>query len=131
MTLPEVLVAAVILTGSSGAALQTWSLAARSALDGQQQQGELELLNTHLLAGRRWLVQEYAGTCRFDAASMADQLALAQPLPEPFKRSLEPDLPTGGVWLRLQHLPTDLSRRQLLTPAGSGTCALHAQELEP
>jgi len=130
MTLPEVLVAAVILSGSSGAALQTWGLATQAALQGQQQQAGLEQLEIHLLAGRRWLADAAAGVCQFDATAIADQLGHVQPLPDELSRHLEPDPDSGGVWLSLRHLPTDLSRRQLLTPAGSGTCNVTALELQ-
>ena len=126
MTLPEVIVSALILGISSHTSLQGWSAtSARTALAEQRQQ-PLQRLDQQVLAAERLLSRQPVdpAVCRF-AASAVSQVAAALPISAPMQQHFEPDASAQGIWLELAYPDQSrpLQRRRLFTPAGLGLCA--------
>ena len=135
MSLPEVMVASLLLAVSSSAALGVWSQATATWQQSsrlQQQADELELLQ---LASHRWLalhgsplnlLRSGSDPCLFDAGALAAALDQAVPLPEGITRQWVADPEQIGVWQQLSAVDADaevlLQRRQLLSPAAYGLC---------
>ena len=135
MSLPEVMVASLLLAVSSSAALGVWSQATATWQQSsrlQQQADELELLQ---LASHRWLalhgsplnlLRSGSDSCLFDAGALAAALDQAVPLPEGITRQWVADPEQSGIWQQLSAVDADaevlLQRRQLLSPAAYGLC---------
>lgn len=125
MTLPEVLVASVILASSSGAALQVWSQSATASLEGQRQEEASDRLQAQLLAAQRQLQNRIARHCPSSPEQIGQVLA-ALPLSADLERGLQTDSSTGGVWLAVRQPSSGVERRRLFTVAGLGGCATPA-----
>jgi type II secretory pathway pseudopilin PulG len=135
MSLVEVLIASLLLVGSSSAALGVWSQATATWQQShrlQQQADQLQLLQ---LASHRWLMrhgaeQDLLGSdsdaCQLDPVAVAAALNQAVPLPQAFTRQWVVDPVRLGVWQELSVLNGDgevlLQRRQLVSPAAYGLC---------
>ena len=125
MTLPEVIVSALILGISSQASLQGWaSITARAARSELRQQ-HLQQLDQQVLSAERLLFRFPVNPedCRFvdDVASdLQERLPAAAPLEQRFELSSSEQ----GIWLVLQLVEETsvLKRRVLFTPAGLGLC---------
>ena len=125
MTLPEVIVSALILGISSQVSLQGWTSTMARAARSEQRQQHLQQLNQQVLAAERLLVRASVDPdgCRFvgDVAThLQERLPVAVPLDQWFESSS-----TGqGIWLVLQLVEETsvLQRRVLFTPAGLGLC---------
>ncbi len=135
MSLLEVLVSSVVLTGSSSAALGVCSQAA-TEVQRATQLDELALqLETARIATDRWLQSDAASAVVIDSASLdcrfnpeALEAAVAERLPFGSDVSSRWSVdPQGlGHWLELsatsQHVMPPLKRRLLLSPAAYGLC---------
>ena len=132
MNLIEVLIASLLVAGSSAAALGVWSQAASEVAAStrlEQQGDQLEQLR---LASHRWLIAEAGahrltnGSCRFDASSLSAAMDQALPLPEGIRRQWTADPDGLGLWQELEARtpqgPAVPRRRQLITPAAYGLC---------
>ena len=135
MSLVEVLIASLLLVGSSSAALGVWSQATATWQQShrlQQQADQLQLLQ---LASHRWLVRHGAEQdllrsdsdfCQLDPEAVAAVLNQAVPFPQAFTRQWVVDPVRLGVWQELSVLNGDgevlLQRRQLVSPAAYGLC---------
>ena len=135
MSLPEVLIASLLLASSISAALGVWSQALatwqQSGMQ-QQQADDLELLQ---LASHRWLtlvgsqpslLKSDLDSCLFDAGALAAASDQAVPLPQGMTRRWVVDSDQLGVWQELAVLDGKgevwLQRRQLFSPAAYGLC---------
>ena len=125
MTLPEVLVSAVILGISSHTSLQGWSATTARAVSAEQRQQQLQQLDQQVLAAGRLLSRLPLDSedCRFTSNAVA-QLTAALPTSAPLQQRFELDASAQGIWLELERpgQPQSLQRRVLLTPAGLGLC---------
>jgi len=125
MTLPEVIVSALILGISSQASLQGWaSITARAARSELRQQ-HLQQLDQQVLSAERLLFRFPVNPedCRFVGEAVSD---LQERLPAivPLEQRLELLPNEQGIWLVLQlrNETSALKRRVLFTPAGLGLC---------
>ena len=125
MTLPEVLVSAVILGISSHASLQGWSATTARAVSAEQRQQQLQQLDQQVLAAGRLLSRLSLDSedCRFPSHAVA-QLTAAMPISAPLQQGFELDSSAQGIWLELERpgQPQPLQRRVRFTPAGLGLC---------
>ena len=125
MTLPEVLVSAVILGISSHTSLQGWSATTARAASAEQRQQQLQQLDQQVLAAGRLLSRLPLNSedCRF-ASNAVLQLTAALPISAPLQQGFELDASAQGIWLELERPgpPQPLQRRVLFTPAGLGLC---------
>ena len=135
MSLPEVMISALLLTSSSSAALGVWSQATAAWQQSstlQQTADQLELLQ---LASHRWLqghgaernlLTSGSGPCLLDAQALAVALDQAVPLPKGMTRQWVVDSDQLGVWQELSALNVDgellMRRRQLVSPVAYGLC---------
>ena len=135
MSLPEVLIASILLASSSSAALGVWSQATatwQQTSTLQQTADQLELMQ---LASHRWLmlygaehnlVISGSDPCLLDTSAVAVALNQAVPLPQGITRQWVVDPEQLGVWQELSALNVDgevlLQRRQLVSPAAYGLC---------
>ena len=127
MTLPEVVVSAVILGISSQVSLQGWSRTSQAAVMSARTDQQVRLLEQRLLASRRALASAAVVdlACRWDRAAV---VAVLEGLPK------DADLETtwrfepsaDGLWLVVELTDPDAAipfkRSQLFTPAGLGHC---------
>ena len=127
MTLPEVIVSAVILGISSQVSLDGWASTAARAARSEQRQQHLQQLDQQVLSAERLLSHASVDPdhCRF-TGDVASHLQSRLPVKAPLQLRLEPSSPEHGVWLVLQLIdePSVLQRRVLFTPAGLGLCKL-------
>ena len=126
MTLPEVLVSAVILGISSHTSLQGWSATTARAVSAEQRQQQLQQVDQQVLAAGRLLSRLPLDSedCRFTSNAVV-QLTAALPATAPLQQGLELDSSAQGIWLKLAYPDQfrPLQRRRLFTPAGLGLCA--------
>ena len=134
MSLTELMVASMLLSGSATSGLHVWGQASLAARVGWLKEEQLESVELQLLASQRWLSAVGHGSelltdnasCRFDLAAVSRSADRAFPLPEGLERHWQAD--GAGLWLEIDaHAPKGspvepLRRRQLLTPAGTGWC---------
>ena len=125
MTLPEVIVSALILGISSQASLQGWASTTARAVRSEQRQQQLQQLDQQMLSAERLLSRFTVDPedCRFvdDVASdLQERLPAAAPLEQRFELSSSEQ----GIWLVLQLSDETfvLERRVLFTLAGLGLC---------
>ena len=125
MTLPEVLVSAVILGISSHTSLQGWSATTARAVSAEHRQQQLQQLDQQVLAAGRLLSRLPLDSegCRFTSNAVA-QLTAALSESAPLQQGFELDASAQGIWLELERpgQPQSLHRRVLFTPAGLGLC---------
>ena len=125
MTLPEVIVSALILGISSQVSLQGWVSTTARAARSEQRQQQLQQLDQQVISAGRLLSSTSVDfdLCRF-SGDVASHLQTRLPVKAPLQLRLEPSSPEHGVWLLLQLTdePTVLQRRVLFTPAGLGLC---------
>ena len=125
MTLPEVIVSALILGISSQASLQGWASTTARAARSEQRQQHLQQLDQQVLSAERLLSRFPVDPnhCRF-SEDVASLLQPRLPVKAPLQLRLEPSSPEHGVWLVLQLIDKSsvLERRVLFTPAGLGLC---------
>ena len=126
MTLPEVIVSALILGISSHTSLQGWSATTARAVSAEKRQQQLQQLDQQVLAAGRLLSRLPLDSegCRFTSNAVA-QLTAALPATAPLQQDFEPDASAQGIWLKLAYPDQSrpLQRRRLFTPAGLGLCA--------
>ena len=125
MTLPEVIVSALILGISSQASLQGWASNAARAARSEQRQQHLQQLDQQVLAAHRLLSRASVDPdhCRF-VDDVAFDLQERLPAMVPLEQRLELLHNEQGIWLVLQLMDETsvLKRRVLFTPAGLGLC---------
>ena len=125
MTLPEVIMSALILGISSQVSLDGWASTTARAARSEQRQQHLQQLDQQVLSAERLLSRFPVDPedCRF-VGDVAFQLQARLPVKAPLQLRLEPSSPEHGVWLVLQQIdePSVLQRRVLFTPAGLGLC---------
>ena len=125
MTLPEVIVSALILGISSQASLQGWTSTTARAARSEQRQQHLQQLDQQVLAAERLLVRASVDPddCRF-VDNVASDLQERLPAIVPLEQRLELLPNEQGIWLVLQlsDETSVLKRRVLFTPAGLGLC---------
>ena len=125
MTLPEVIVSALILGISSQASLQGWANTTARAARSEQRQQHLQQLNQQVLAAERLLVRASVDPddCRF-VGDVATHLQERLPVSVPLEQWFESSSTGQGIWLVLQLVEETsvLQRRVLFTPAGLGLC---------
>ena len=134
MSLTELIVASLLLAGTTTSGLRLWGQASLAAHLGWLKEEQLESVELQLLASQRWLsavghgseLLTANGSCRFDLAAVSRSADRALPLPEGLERHWQAD--GAGLWLEIDAHPPKgspvepLRRRQLLTPAGTGWC---------
>ena len=125
MTLPEVIVSALILGISSQASLQGWTSTTARAARSEQRQQHLQQLDQQVLAAERLLVRASVDPddCRF-VGDVATHLQERLPVSVPLEQWFESSSTGQGIWLVLQlgEETLVLKRRVLFTPAGLGLC---------
>ena len=125
MTLPEVIVSALILGISSQVSLDGWASTTARAARSEQRHQHIQQLEQQVLSAERLLARSSVDPdhCRFvgDVVThLQERLPVAVPLEQWFESSS-----TGqGIWLVLQlgEETLVLKRRVLFTPAGLGLC---------
>ena len=135
MSLPEVLIASILLASSSSAALGVWSQAMATWQQSSTLQQTADQLELMQLASHRWLmlygaehnlVISGSDPCLLDTSAVAVALNQAVPLPQGITRQWVVDPEQLGVWQELSALNVDgevlLQRRQLVSPAAYGLC---------
>lgn len=135
MSLPEVLIASILLASSSSAALGVWSQAMATWQQSRTLQHTADQLELLQLASHRWLrlhgaernlVFSGSDPCLLDASAVAVALDQAVPLPQGMTRQWVVDADQLGIWQKLFALNVDgevlLQRRQLVSPAAYGLC---------
>ena len=125
MTLPEVIVSALILGISSQASLQGWASTMARAARSELRQQHLQQLDQQVLSAER-LLSRYPvdpDHCRFPR-DVASQLQERLPVKAPLDQRFETTSNEQGLWLVLQLIDETsvLERRVLFTPAGLGLC---------
>ena len=125
MTLPEVIMSALILGISSQASLQGWTSTTARAARSEQRQQHLQQLDQQVLAAERLLVRASVDPddCRF-VGDVATQLQERLPVMAPLEQRLESASNEERLWLVLKLIDETsvLKRRVLFTPAGLGLC---------
>ena len=125
MTLPEVIVSALILGISSQVSLQGWTSAMARAERSEQRQQHLQLLDQQVLSAERLLSRFPVDPddCRFVGDVVSD-LQERLPATTSFEQRLKQSSSEQGLWLVLQlsNETSALERRVLFTPAGLGLC---------
>tara|TARA_B100001057_G_scaffold326369_1_gene326576 strand:- start:554 stop:946 length:393 start_codon:yes stop_codon:yes gene_type:complete len=125
MTLPEVIISALILGISTQVSLQGWISTTARAARSEQSQQQLQPLDQQVLSAGRLLSRNHVHSdrCRF-SVDVATDLKTRLPLMASLHRRLEPSSSEHGVWLELQLIDETsvLQRRVLFTPAGLGLC---------
>ena len=127
MTLPEVVVSAVILGISSQVSLQGWSRTSQAAVTSAGTDQQVRLLEQRLLASRRALASAPVADadCQWDREAVVGVL---EGLPDDVDLSSTWQFePSGeGVWLSVElkaaEAESPIQRSQLVTPAGLGHC---------
>ena len=135
MSLPELLISALLLASSSGAALGVWSQATATWQQSRAMQQTADQLELLQLASHRWLQGHGAegnllisgsDPCLLDARALAVALDQGVPLPKGMTRQWVVDPELLGVWQELSALNVDgellMRRRQLVSPAAYGLC---------
>ena len=125
MTLPEVIVSALILGISSQASLQGWTSTTARAARSEQRQQHLQQLDQQVLSAERLLARYSVDLdhCRF-VGDVVSELQERLPVAAPLEQRLESSSNEQGIWLSLQlsDETSVLKRRVLFTPAGLGLC---------
>ena len=125
MTLPEVIVSALILGISSQVSLDGWASTTARAARSEQRQQQLQQLDQQVLSAERLLSRLPVDPdhCRF-VGDVASQLQARLPVAAPLEQWFEPVSSEQGLWLVLQLMDetSALERRVLFTPAGLGLC---------
>ena len=133
MTLPEVVVSAVILGISSQVSLQGWSRTSQAAATASRTDQQVGLLEQRLLASRRALASAPVvdADCRWDPEAVVDVLE-GLPKDADLSSSLRFEPSGSGLWLvvELKHPAAVIpfKRSQLMTPAGLGHCPQEAND---
>jgi outer membrane murein-binding lipoprotein Lpp len=135
MTLLEVVVSSVVLTGSSSAALGVWNQAASEMQRAAQLDAFALQLETARIATDRWLQSDAASAvvfdstspdCRFNPEALEAAVAERLPLGSELSTSWSADPQGLGHWLELSLKPQlsmpPLKRRLLFSPAAYGLC---------
>ena len=125
MTLPEVIVSALILGISSQVSLDGWASTTARAARSEQRQQQLHQLDQQVLSAERLLSRFPVDPnhCRFSEDVVPD-LQERLPATAPLEQRFELPSSEHGVWLVLQLIDKSsvLERRVLFTPAGLGLC---------
>ena len=125
MTLPEVIVSALILGISSQVSLDGWASTTARAARSEQRQQQLQKLDQQVLSAERLLSHAAVDPdhCRFVGDVVSD-LQERLPVAAPLEQRLESSSNEQGIWLLLQlsDETSVLKRRVLFTPAGLGLC---------
>ena len=125
MTLPEVIVSALILGISSQVSLDGWASTTARAARSEQRQQQIQQLEQQVLSAERLLARSSVDPeeCRF-VGDVASQLQARLPVAAPLDQRLESSSNEQGIWLVLQLMyeTSALERRVLFTPAGLGLC---------
>jgi len=125
MTLPEVIVSALILGISSQASLHGWASTTARAARSELLQQHLQQLDQQVLSAERLLSRASVDPddCRF-SRDVSSHLQERLPVTAPLEQRLEPTSNEQGIWLVLQLVEETsvLQRRVLFTPAGLGLC---------
>ena len=125
MTLPEVIVSALILGISSQVSLDGWASTTARAARSEQRQQQLLQLDQQVLSAERLLSRFPVDPdhCRF-VGDVASQLQARLPVAATLDQRLESSSNEQGIWLLLQlsDETSVLKRRVLFTPAGLGLC---------
>ena len=135
MTLLEVVVSSVVLTGSSSAALGMWNQAASEMQRAAQLDAFALQLETARISTDRWLQSDAAASvvidsssadCRFNSEALQSAVAERLPLGSELSSRWSADPQGLGHWLELSLKPQPsmppLKRRLLFTPAAYGLC---------
>ena len=125
MTLPEVIVSALILGISSQVSLDGWASTTARAARSEQRQQQIQQLEQQVLSAERLLARSSVDPedCRF-VGDVASQLQARLPVVAPLDQRLESSSNEQRIWLVLQLMneTSALERRVLFTPAGLGLC---------
>ena len=125
MTLPEVIVSALILGISSQVSLDGWASTTARAARSEQRQQQIQQLEQQVLSAERLLARSSVDPedCRF-VGDVSFQLQARLPVAAPLDQRLESSSNEQGIWLVLQLMDetSALERRVLFTPAGLGLC---------
>ena len=125
MTLPEVIVSALILGISSQVSLQGWASTTARAARSEQRQQHLQQLDQQVLSAERLLARASVDPdhCRF-SRDVSSHLQARLPVTASLEQRFEPASSHQGIWLVLQlkDETSALERRVLFTPAGLGLC---------
>ena len=125
MTLPEVIVSALILGISSQVSLDGWASTTARAARSEQRQQHLQQLDQQMLSAERLLARASVDPdhCRFSGDVVSD-LQERLPATAPLEQRFELSFSEQGIWLLLQlsNERSVLERRVLFTPAGLGLC---------
>ena len=125
MTLPEVIVSALILGISSQASLQGWASTTARAVRSELLQQHLQQLDQQVLSAERLLSSALVDPdrCRF-VGDVVSELQERLPVAAPLEQRLESSSNEQGIWLLLQlsDETSVLKRRVLFTPSGLGLC---------
>ncbi|MAD07842.1 MAG: hypothetical protein CMP86_10575 [Gammaproteobacteria bacterium] len=135
MSLPEVLIASLLLASSSGAAIGVWSQAVATWQHGSELQKQADQLELIRLASHRWLTRHGSkhnllllgsDLCQLDVEAVAVVSDQNLPLPQGITRQWVVDPERLGVWQELSALNSNghvlLQRSQLVSPAAYGLC---------
>ena len=125
MTLPEVIVSALILGISSQASLHGWASTTARVARSEQRHQHLQQLDQQVLSAERLLFRFPVNPedCRFVGEAVSD-LQERLPATAPLEQRFELSSSDQGIWLVLQLSDETfvLERRVLFTPAGLGLC---------
>ena len=125
MTLPEVIVSALILGISSQVSLDGWASTTTRAARSEQRQQQIQQLEQQVLSAERLLARSSVDPedCRF-VGDVSFQSQARLPVAAPLDQRLESSSNEQGIWLVLQLMDetSALERRVLFTPAGLGLC---------
>ena len=125
MTLPEVIVSALILGISSQASLHGWASTTARAARSEQRHQQLQQLDQQVLAAGRLLARASVDPdhCRFPR-DISSHLQARLPVEATLDQRFEPASSNQGIWLVLQLIDetSALERRVLFTPAGLDLC---------
>ena len=127
MTLPEVIVSALILGICSQVSLDGWASTTARAARSEQRQQHLLQLDQQMLSAERLLARASVDPdyyhCRFSGDVVSD-LQERLPATAPLEQRFELSSSEQGIWMVLQLVEETsvLQRRVLFTPAGLGLC---------
>ena len=132
MSLMELIVSALVLDGSSTAALQVWAQVGAAVQHAGRTEVQLEEMALQMLASQHWLstsapeqsLLSSTAACRFDLEAVRRAADAALPLPEGLQRRWREQASGQGLWLELE--ASSVQRRQLFTPAAAGWCQSNA-----
>ena len=132
MSLMEIIVSALVLAGSSTAALQVWAQVGAAVQQAARTDVQLEAMALQMLASQRWLstsapeqsLLSSTAACRFDLEAVRRAADAALPVPEGLQRRWREQEFGQGLWLEIEAPP--LQRRQMFTPAAAGWCQSNA-----